>query len=159
MLNQCRLQETTRLSCFARLLSFWSNYTALTLSQVICAAEGETLSKVSAEISTGEKRRNSPVAQKQCEAFIFPLGQGHPAENSSDDTHDNANVRGVQVNSVRMVQFLHCQWMVGLICLHILIIVVILYIMHCTLTTPPHYVNRKLNSTFPPNDLLFNLVV
>lgn len=80
--------------CVARLLSFWSNYTALTLSQIICAAEGETLSKVSAEISADEKARSSPAVQKQCGAFIFLRERGHPAETSSDDTYDNANVRG-----------------------------------------------------------------
>lgn len=52
------------------------------------------MSKVSTEISADEKPRDSPAAQKQCEAVIFVPGQGHPAESSSDDTHDNANVRG-----------------------------------------------------------------
>lgn len=75
MLNQWCLQKTTQLNCLACVLSFWSNYTALTLSQVICTAEGESLCKVSAEISSDEKLRNSPAAQKQCKAFIFCRGR------------------------------------------------------------------------------------
>lgn len=52
----------------------------------------KTLSKVSAEITTNEKKITSSAETMR--GVYLSTGQGHPAENSSDDTHDNANVRG-----------------------------------------------------------------